>query len=118
MAAIAGYEKVSVQADRPWLGRSTRRTRACSARTLATVVQLRPWPNRPCRNTTRGPVSPRLVLNRASESGAGHGRRDQQPVCQCRRSSTGEDDSRPGVCGQATMWARPGGIGCEQPGQR
>ena len=50
--------------------------------------------------------------------GLGHGRRDQQAVCQCRRSSTGEEDRSPGVCGQATRWATPGRIGCEQPGQR
>ena len=35
LAAISGYENVSVQPDRPWLGRSTRITRACSARALA-----------------------------------------------------------------------------------
>jgi hypothetical protein len=49
---------------------------------------------------------------------AGHGRRCQQLVCQCRRSSTPEDESRLGVSGQATTCGVPGVISTLQPGQR
>ncbi len=48
-----------------------------------------------------------------------HRRRCQQPVCQCRRSATGESTAHEvGSAGQTTTCGVAGGMDCEQPGQR
>jgi hypothetical protein len=47
-----------------------------------------------------------------------HGRRCQQLVCQCRRSSTGDEERSPGVSGQATTCGVPAVISALQPGHR
>jgi hypothetical protein len=47
-----------------------------------------------------------------------HGRRCQQLMCQCRRSSTPDPDSKPGVSGHATTCGVPGAISTLQAGHR
>ena len=50
--------------------------------------------------------------------GRSHGRRCQQLVCQCRRSSSPDAESSPGASGHATTCGVPGAISTLQPGHR